>query len=80
MLPVATDELRNFGDKQMKYLITLYVPLLTDEEKDTAIDQWLDLKLIINRKRNRNNLEAYESLMCLEGQDREKCPTISFLL
>ena len=43
----------------------------TLEEEDTALDQWLDLKLIINRNRNRNNLEAYESLMCLEGQDKE---------
>ena len=49
----------------------MYVPLLTDEEKDTALDQWLELKLIINRNRNKNTLEACESLMCLIGQDRE---------
>ena len=71
MWPVAHDELRNFGDEQMESLLTLYAPLLTDEEKDAALDQWLDLKLIIDRNRNRNTLEAYESLMCLEGQDIE---------
>ena len=37
MWPVAPDELRNFGDEQMESLLTLYAPLLTDEEKDTVV-------------------------------------------
>lgn len=67
--PAAPEELRTYGEEQIGTLVTLYAPLLTQEEKDNAVGQWLDLKLIINR--NRGTLEAYESLMGVGGDDKE---------
>lgn len=59
------DDFNNFGNEEIDKLVELYGPVLTDEERQSAADEWLDLKNYILRNPNpkRSLVTAYESIL-----------------
>ncbi|XP_067654440.1 zinc finger protein 862-like [Haliotis asinina] len=73
------DEFREYGDAEIQKLVKVYSPLLTDEEKTKAVDEWLDLKMYMKDLVNQSLIDAYEFLVC-SGPDRESNLTNIFPL
>lgn len=57
------DQFRKYGDDIIESLVEHYRPLLSQEEQESASDQWLNLKLQVNRLKKRSILETYETVM-----------------
>ena len=74
---------KSYGDEEIERLIQTFSPLLSEEERENALDQWLDLKLFIARNTDRPLLEAYESILSPSNStDHISClfPLINIML
>ena len=68
------DEFRQYGQEEIEKLVQIYSPVLTEDEKENAADEWLEMKLYISRNTNRGLIDAYESL--LANQDVENIKNV----
>ena len=60
-----SEEFRVYGDEEIEKLVDTYSPLLSQEEKESIIDEWLDLKVYISRNLHHAVIDAYETLVGL---------------
>ena len=60
-----SEEFRVYGDEEIDKLVDTYSPLLSQEEKESIIDEWLDLKMYISRNLHRAVIDAYETFVGL---------------
>ncbi len=44
-LPCPREELANYGDEEVDYLVTHFASLLDEEEKEKIPQEWMDLKM-----------------------------------
>ena len=73
------EEFQDFGDEQIEQLLRIYpARLLTNDEKENAIDEWLDLKLYMTRRRHETVLKGYENM--LGSPDSNHIKNISLLV
>lgn len=72
------EEFRVYGDKEIESLANRYSPLLSEEETETAVDQWLNLKLTVNRVKTQSVLGTYEHVMGLpeDSEEHQKIKSI----
>ena len=68
------DEFRQYGQVEIENVVQIYRPVLTEDEKENAADEWLEMKLYISRNTNRGLIDAYESL--LANQDVENIKNV----
>ena len=59
----ASESFKTYGDEEIEKLVQHFTPVLTEEEQENAVDQWLDLKLFVARNMDRTLIEAYESVL-----------------
>ena len=78
----SPEEFKTYGDELIKKLMTIYSPLLSEEEKESACEEWIDLKMYIGRYINRPMVDAYESIMGNQDIDhlRHILPLVSIML
>jgi hypothetical protein len=62
-LPTDRKELIMYGNSDVQTLVDYYSDLLSDEEQEGAVDQWLDLKQRLNNQRHLPPMEVYQSLL-----------------
>ncbi|KAG1676405.1 Arf-GAP with Rho-GAP domain, ANK repeat and PH domain-containing protein 3 [Nymphon striatum] len=65
----SPQEFITYGDEEIGKLVDLFGPLLSEEEKDNAANQWLPLKNEIASNLNRTLSEAYESVLADNQND-----------
>lgn len=53
ILPHPREELANYGDEDMDYLVTQFASLLKEEEKEKILQEWMDLKMWLSEHRGR---------------------------
>lgn len=68
-LPLDRSEIMRYGNKEIKYLVETYSPLLSVEEQDAALDQWLDLKLRMSRNRHIPSMDLLSGLLQANHKD-----------
>ncbi|MES9884373.1 MAG: hAT transposon family protein [Sedimenticola sp.] len=78
----SPEEFSTFGDDSIDKLFTIYAPLLTDAERESGSDEWLDLKMYISRNVNRPVVDAYESVLGNQDVDHLKniLPLVKIML
>ena len=73
------EEFQNYGDEEIDKLLSMYPPrLISDEEKEKASDEWLDLKLYMKRKSFKSVQDGYENM--LKSSDTAHIKNISTLV
>jgi len=50
-LPLSRDELANYGDEKVDYLVKHFASLLNEEEKEKIPQEWMDLKMWLSEHR-----------------------------
>lgn len=62
-LPHTREELANYGDEEVDYLVTHFASLLNEEEKEKIPQEWMDLKMWLAQHRG-NKLDClYRDLL-----------------
>ena len=62
-LPTDRKDLILYGKQDVQTLVDFYSDVLSEEEQEGAIDQWLDLKQRLNNQRHLPSIEVYQSLL-----------------
>ena len=66
------EQFKKFGEDQIERLINLYGPVLTEEDIENGLDQWLDLKFVISRTTKISVVDAYEQVLSTSHEDHER--------
>jgi hypothetical protein len=62
-LPCNKDDLAMHGNDDIESLVEFYSTMLTDEQKEGAIDEWTDLKLRLQHNKHLKPQEYYSNLL-----------------
>uniref|UniRef100_A0AAZ1X1X8 C17orf113 probable zinc finger domain-containing protein n=1 Tax=Oreochromis aureus TaxID=47969 RepID=A0AAZ1X1X8_OREAU len=62
-LPYPREELANYGDEEVDYLVTHFACLLDAEEKEKIPQEWMDLKVWLAERRGRKVDCLYRALL-----------------
>uniref|UniRef100_A0A3P8R1F9 C17orf113 probable zinc finger domain-containing protein n=1 Tax=Astatotilapia calliptera TaxID=8154 RepID=A0A3P8R1F9_ASTCA len=63
ILPYPREELANYGDEEVDYLVTHFACLLDAEEKEKIPQEWMDLKVWLAERRGRKVDCLYRDLL-----------------
>ena len=60
---ISPEEFRSYGDEEIEKLLSIYSPKLEEDERESGLEEWFDLKMEICKNLNRSVIDAYESLI-----------------